>query len=163
MKKISMYIIGFRSGNIKRKFAAIIYFMFTCIGFSSDIKNGISFFLMFNALPYVLIGFIDFIKYREVKRLIFTFAGSIILSLSILIMPKNYPAQAVNHTEPIAYSPDTVSEDNSLLTSINTVWITDTGAKYHKETCGALRGNKRAISLNEAELQGKLPCKKCFK
>lgn len=42
-----------------------------------------------------------------------------------------------------------------------TVYITDTGSKYHESWCSSLRKSKHAISLSEAQARGYEPCKNC--
>lgn len=42
-----------------------------------------------------------------------------------------------------------------------TVYITDTGSKYHESWCSSLRKSKHAISLSEAQARGYGPCKNC--
>ena len=43
-----------------------------------------------------------------------------------------------------------------------TVYITGTGSKYHRDGCQYLRKSKHAISLSDAEARGYTPCSKCF-
>lgn len=43
----------------------------------------------------------------------------------------------------------------------DTVYISKSGSKYHKQSCSTLKGNGTPISLNEAIAKGKQPCKKC--
>ena len=42
-----------------------------------------------------------------------------------------------------------------------TVYITKTGAKYHRAGCSSLSQSKIPISLEEAKAQGFEPCKRC--
>lgn len=42
-----------------------------------------------------------------------------------------------------------------------TVYIGNTGTKYHKESCRTLKGNGTAISLDDAIAQGRTACKVC--
>ena len=42
-----------------------------------------------------------------------------------------------------------------------TVYITDTGARYHVSSCRYLRSSKHPISLREAKRLGYTPCKVC--
>lgn len=42
-----------------------------------------------------------------------------------------------------------------------TVYITDSGEKYHKDGCSSLSKSKHPISLDEAKSRGYEPCKKC--
>lgn len=44
----------------------------------------------------------------------------------------------------------------------NVVYITRTGAKYHREYCGYLRKSSIKISLTEATKKGYTACSKCF-
>ncbi|GKH50413.1 hypothetical protein CE91St46_15240 [Eubacteriales bacterium] len=43
----------------------------------------------------------------------------------------------------------------------HTVYITDTGTKYHRSGCQYLRKSKYAIDLGDAKKQGYGPCSKC--
>lgn len=43
----------------------------------------------------------------------------------------------------------------------HTVYITDTGTKYHRSGCQYLRKSKYAIDLGDAKRQGYEPCSKC--
>ena len=47
------------------------------------------------------------------------------------------------------------------IANAQTVYITKTGAKYHKETCSYLKYSKIAISLKDAQDQGYTACKVC--
>lgn len=42
-----------------------------------------------------------------------------------------------------------------------TVYITDTGKKYHTSGCGYLSRSKHAISLKDAKARGYTPCSRC--
>ena len=42
-----------------------------------------------------------------------------------------------------------------------TVYITDTGDKYHRSGCRYLKKSKHAISLSNAKAQGYTPCSVC--
>lgn len=42
-----------------------------------------------------------------------------------------------------------------------TVYITDTGKKYHREGCSSLSRSKHAVSLADAQSQGYGPCQNC--
>lgn len=46
-------------------------------------------------------------------------------------------------------------------TTEESVWIGETGTKYHRSNCRTLRGNKYQITLQEAINQGREPCKVC--
>lgn len=47
-------------------------------------------------------------------------------------------------------------------TTTDTVYITNTGKKYHRSGCQYLRKSKIAISLENARSRGYTPCSKCF-
>lgn len=49
--------------------------------------------------------------------------------------------------------------DNEAVS--HTVYITETGTKYHKEGCSYLKNSKIEISLEEAKKRGLEPCSKC--
>jgi methylphosphotriester-DNA--protein-cysteine methyltransferase len=42
-----------------------------------------------------------------------------------------------------------------------TVYITNTGEKYHTERCASVKKSKIAISLEDAVKKGYAPCKRC--
>lgn len=45
--------------------------------------------------------------------------------------------------------------------NVEEVYITNTGKKYHRGTCGSLHSSKIPISLEKAKNQGYEPCKRC--
>jgi hypothetical protein len=49
------------------------------------------------------------------------------------------------------------------LTKVNaqTVYITDSGKKYHAKNCSAVKTGKKGIPLKEAKKEGYEPCKVC--
>ena len=53
-----------------------------------------------------------------------------------------------------------ISVSNNDDTSEN-VWIGNTGTKYHRQSCGTLKGKGHKITLKEALAQGREPCKVC--
>ncbi len=42
------------------------------------------------------------------------------------------------------------------------VYVTKSGKKYHKENCPYLKSTKIMVSLEQALMEGKKPCSKCF-
>lgn len=50
----------------------------------------------------------------------------------------------------------------SSNTNSQTVYITDTGTKYHRSWCGYLWNSKRAVSLSTAKSWGYTPCSRCW-
>lgn len=53
------------------------------------------------------------------------------------------------------------SSDTSDSSYAQTVYIGETGTKYHRQSCGTLKGNGRPITLDEALAQGREACKVC--
>lgn len=49
----------------------------------------------------------------------------------------------------------------SALTFAQTVYVTNTGKKYHKSSCSYLSKSKISISLEDAKSSGYTPCKRC--
>ena len=45
----------------------------------------------------------------------------------------------------------------------DTVFVTDSGTKYHLSGCSYLRSSANELTLEEAEGQGYTPCSRCFK
>ncbi|MBV9925668.1 MAG: hypothetical protein JOZ96_11675 [Acidobacteria bacterium] len=57
---------------------------------------------------------------------------------------------------PAAPAPDPQRDESQI-----TVFVTDTGERYHRGDCRYLSRSKHAISLKEAKRQGYTPCKVC--
>jgi len=53
------------------------------------------------------------------------------------------------------------SKEEVIVDPNGTVWIGDTGNKYHHKDCRTLRGNKYQITLEKAKAQGRTACKVC--
>lgn len=53
------------------------------------------------------------------------------------------------------------AETSSSASDEITVYITDTGERYHKEGCSSLRRSKHAVTLSEAIEEGYTPCQNC--
>lgn len=51
--------------------------------------------------------------------------------------------------------------ESQKSTQSRTVYITNTGEKYHRDGCSSLRKSKIAISIEDAVAQGYDPCKNC--
>lgn len=56
---------------------------------------------------------------------------------------------------------DTHKNENKQETQSTTVYITNTGEKYHRDGCGYLSQSKNAISLSSAQAIGYTPCSRC--
>ena len=65
-------------------------------------------------------------------------------------------------TEIIAPEENTDTAFAAAPNSSETVWVTKSGTKYHKEGCSALRGAGASMTLEEALSSGLEACKKCF-
>ena len=59
------------------------------------------------------------------------------------------------------YDQDPQYDSGNSIKSNVTVYITDTGTKYHRVTCGSLYRSQHAISLSEAVKDGYKPCERC--
>ncbi len=57
----------------------------------------------------------------------------------------------------------TTDTTTTVESSVEYVWITKSGKKYHKENCSSLKKNSEKITLKQAQQSGKEPCKMCFK
>jgi len=62
------------------------------------------------------------------------------------------PTDTIKATQPTAMPIDAISQ---------TVYITKTGKKYHRDGCGSLSKSKIAISLSDAKRKGYTPCSLC--
>jgi len=59
--------------------------------------------------------------------------------------------------QPTAKDQTAAQTENDQLT----VYVTESGARYHLSSCRTLRGNGRPISLADAKRRGYTPCKVC--
>ena len=41
------------------------------------------------------------------------------------------------------------------------VWVGKTGTKYHNQWCGTLKGKGHQITMEQAQAEGRQPCKVC--
>lgn len=57
-------------------------------------------------------------------------------------------------------APVTSNSDKNDKTS-QTVWVGNTGTKYHRQSCRTLKGKGHKITLKEALAEGREPCKVC--
>lgn len=74
--------------------------------------------------------------------------------------PKPAVGQANNNTS----TPAVNNTNNTTTTNNNTtqtVYITKTGKKYHREGCSSLSKSKISISLSDAKAKGYTACKNC--
>lgn len=55
------------------------------------------------------------------------------------------------------------AEDFEPINSSDTVYITASGTKYHKDGCSYLSNSKVSVSLSKAISQGYTPCSRCIK
>ena len=78
----------------------------------------------------------------------FLFISLLVLAVACGSQPSHH---AVSRPEPV---PQT--QNNEL-----TVYITDTGKRYHVSSCRYLASSKHAISLGNAKHRGYTPCKVC--
>lgn len=62
-----------------------------------------------------------------------------------------------SETEPVATEPDTTKSAGG------SVWIDDTGKKYHKKSTCSNMDAPYQVSVDEATSRGYTPCKKCYK
>lgn len=61
-----------------------------------------------------------------------------------------------------ASSGDSNTQASSAASSSGaTVYVGNTGTKYHRESCSTLKGKGHAISLEKALSEGREPCKRC--
>lgn len=58
---------------------------------------------------------------------------------------------------------NTSSSSTKTSSSSGYVWVGNTGHKYHKQSCGTLKGKGHKITLKEALAEGREPCKVCYK
>lgn len=72
-----------------------------------------------------------------------------------------------NLAKPTTPKPSSTPASQKQSASINsdaatTVYITESGSKYHKANCQYLSKSKKSIDLSKAKAQGYEPCSKCY-
>lgn len=71
--------------------------------------------------------------------------------------PSSAVSKAPAKSSSAVVAPTTGTNDNQSVT----VYITDTGTKYHRDGCQYLKKSQIAISLKEAKAEGYTPCSRC--
>lgn len=56
---------------------------------------------------------------------------------------------------------DDDEEEETEKKNSYTVYITDSGSKYHRKSCGYLKKSCYAIDIDKAEYEGYTPCSRC--
>lgn len=71
----------------------------------------------------------------------------------------------IESTDPVQSSASMNEKQEEPVDDKNseTVYITKSGEKYHRDGCGSLSKSKIAISKSKAISQGYTPCSRCFK
>lgn len=77
----------------------------------------------------------------------------------LLVGAASSPANSPSSSYSGSTSSGSYSSGNS--TQSYTVYITDTGSKYHRSGCSYLKKSSHAISLSAAKAQGYTPCSRC--
>lgn len=75
----------------------------------------------------------------------------------------NTPVYSENNNSSSDFSSSSGSYRRTGTTGGSTVYIGQTGTKYHKQDCQSLKGKGTAISLSEAQAQGREPCGICYR
>lgn len=53
------------------------------------------------------------------------------------------------------------SSVNASNSNSQMVWVGETGTKYHNQWCGTLKGKGHQITMEQAQAEGRQPCKVC--
>ena len=53
-------------------------------------------------------------------------------------------------------------KDSSSIENSEMVWVGETGTKYHYKDCRTLKGKGHQITLEQAQEEGREPCKVCY-
>ena len=70
--------------------------------------------------------------------------------------PSTNTSSTVNNSQSSKQSYSAPSNSNSQM-----VWVGETGTKYHNQGCRTLKGKGHQITLQQAQDQGREPCKVC--
>ncbi len=66
-------------------------------------------------------------------------------------------AKETTSAETQADTPETAEDESRIY------YVTDSGTKYHLESCGYLRTSRNKITLSHAKAKGYTPCSRCIK
>ncbi len=96
---------------------------------------------------------------RQTHRL----AATIIMCLAIMATVYAVHLLNVKNSEYSEYSISVPIVNDVSVYDTSTVYVTDTGGKYHKQDCYHLKNRRiTALDINIAESLGKEPCKDCY-
>ena len=81
----------------------------------------------------------------------------------LLLAPADHPEERHTH---VVFALDAIQDPVSLFEPVyhdggDTVYITNTGKKYHRDGCSSLSKSKIPKTRSEAEAMGLEPCKNC--
>ena len=178
LSKLFDNIVGFRSRNNKKMAVATMYYLFVIsFGFMQWNLCGC---LGAVLLPTIIVSFWEAAKSRVLKKALPAAACIVIFALIAQFAPVPADDEAIVSIDKTMQSglatdkkysldfADTKSDADILLSDkthnkedLQTVYIGKTGSKYHRENCGSLKGKGTPISIDEALLQGREPCKVC--
>lgn len=88
----------------------------------------------------------------------------VLVLLSIVLMFCSCASGADKYGGGIVLYGDMPSPTNlsSYYANEDIVFVTKSGGKYHKENCPYLKSSKIMMSLEQAVMEGKEPCSRCF-
>lgn len=92
-----------------------------------------------------------------------TYAGNIYIRADKIAEAVGYDYKQDKNSNTVTMNLPSATSSNSSTEEKKTVtvYITKTGAKYHRAGCSYLRQSCIAISLDDAKAQGYTPCSRC--
>ena len=94
-------------------------------------------------------------------RVSISYEGFNIMKIDIHNNEKNKKETSISSEETFAETTTEATEETAYDSSNETVYITDSGNKYHRSGCRTLKKSKHAISKSSAVKQGYEACGVC--
>lgn len=88
--------------------------------------------------------------------------AALLLILSILLLSSCTPDIAASGGSVVRGELPEPTGIISYYKNEDVVYVTESGTKYHKEGCPYLKSSKIMVSLEQAVMEGKQPCSRCF-
>lgn len=103
-------------------------------------------------------------KNTKVRKLVTGILFSVLMVFSCSLTKakeEKSPQQAISITNKSEAL--NVEDKNDVNKNSQTVYITKSGKRYHKQGCSCLKKSKKEIDVKTAEKAGYTPCSRCFK
>lgn len=81
--------------------------------------------------------------------------------VATISQPQKSSSSSSSSTSSVSTSSSQSTSTSSSSTNSQMVWVGETGTKYHNQDCRTLKGKGHQITLQQAQAEGREPCKVC--